>query len=197
MWMEKALHIALGKERVEEIKLNYPIGLTLPAEACVTRWRMPFAGAAQSTVNLLIYSGTPKTKFWPWMPCVRRKALLIKYDLGNVRVGRAMSFMVQPDFILRLNIVQFLEIFVCQSCLAASPHRHECAMTKLRGVGSIVRVVLWVLKLGIWVASPFKYQKTYTSTKMKKLLVQLGHRGATEVELVCSICTKAEIVKFL
>ncbi len=60
MWMEKALHIALGKERVEEIKLNYPIGLTLPAEACVTRWKMLFAGAAQSTVNLLIYSGTQK-----------------------------------------------------------------------------------------------------------------------------------------
>jgi hypothetical protein len=111
-----------------------------------------------------------------------------KIAYSNVRVGKAVSFMMKPDFILRLKIVQFLEIFVCHPCLAASAHRHECAVTKLRGVGSIVRVVLWVLKRGIWAIVPFTPRKTEMKTKTWKMLVQLGHREPTKVELGRSLC---------
>jgi hypothetical protein len=196
--VDHALHDALGPDRMEKILLHNPRGLKLPVEACVTRWGLLFAGAAELAVNLLFFAalfplalaeGTRENKILAMKAVCSEKGFLNKKQIAyaNPRVGRAVYYMMQPDFILQLKIVQFLHIFVWQPCLAASAHRNECAMTKLRGLGSIMRVVLWVLQRGIWAAVPFRTGKEVSKPPEKtwKMLLKLGHRGPTEVQFGC------------
>ncbi len=161
---DKALHDALGKERMEEIRLNTPKGLELHVEACVTRWGLLFAGAAHLAMNLpflsalfpLALAERSQENKMEAMNAVCSKGGFVdrkRIAYTNPRVEKAVHHMMQPEFILRLSIVLFLNEFVLHPCLAASAHRHECAMTKLRGLGSIVRVALWVVLHGLWVAS--------------------------------------------
>ena len=56
-------------------------------------------------------------------------------------------------------------------------------MTKLRGLGSLVHVVLWVLKRGIWAAVPAQKMKSKFTFKAWSMHLQLGHRGPLQVEL--------------
>ncbi len=60
-----------------------------------------------------------------------------KIAYENTRVGRAIFYMSQPDFILRLlvAIVIFLHVICWQPCMAVTAHRHDCSMTKVRGWG--------------------------------------------------------------
>jgi hypothetical protein len=102
-----------------------------------------------------------------------------KIQYTNPRVGRAVHSMMLPDHILRQRTVQFNHRFVWQPLLVACAHNKEGAMTKLRGLGSLVLVVLWVLKRGIWAQ-----MKSKQNFKTWKMHLQLGHRGPSQVELV-------------
>ncbi len=114
---------ALGAERLEAMKRNNPAGLRLPVEACVTRWGLLYAGAAQMCENLLLFSalfphaladGTHINKILA-MKAVYSKGGFVdqgKIQYTNPRVGRAVHYMMQPDHILRQCIVQFNHLFV-------------------------------------------------------------------------------------
>ena len=185
------LRDALGPERLEAMKRSNPAGLQLPVEACVTRWGLLYAGAAEMCANLLLFSalfplaladGTHANKILA-MQAVCSKGGFVnqgKIHYSNPRVGQAVHYMMQPDHILRQRIVQFNHRFVWQPLLAACAHNKECAMTKLRGLGSLVLVVLWVLKRGIWTAGP---GPAGSKSKTWKMHLQLGHRGPSQVQL--------------
>lgn len=180
---------AIGPERLEEMKRNNPAGLKLPVEACVTRWGLLYGGVAEHCANLLLFSalfplalaeGTHENKIVAMQAVCSVGGFVDegKIAYANPRVGRAVYYMSQPDHILRSRIVQFNNRFVWQPLLAACAHNKECAMTKLRGLGSLVLVVLWFLKRGIWAALPARKHKTW------RMHLQLGHRGPSQVELV-------------
>jgi hypothetical protein len=191
------LRDALGPERLEAMKRSNPAGLQLPVEACVTRWGLLYAGAAEMCANLLLFSalfplaladGTHANKILA-MQAVCSKGGFVnqgKIHYSNPRVGQAVHYMMQPDHILRQRIVQFNHRFVWQPLLAACAHNKECAMTKLRGLGSLVLVVLWVLQRGIWAAVSARtkaQKKSKQNCKTWKMHLQLGHRGPTQVQL--------------
>jgi hypothetical protein len=197
--VDQALCDALGQDRIEKIKLNNPRGLALPVEACETRWGLLYAGAALFYKNLLLFSalaplalaeGTRKNKIEA-MKEVCNKGFVDKKKIAyeNARVGRAIFYMSQPDFILRLAIVRFLHVICWQPCMAATAHRHDCSMTKVRGLGSVFRTVHWVLTRGIWAsfAIPVKKDGVLVSQKPWKMQYKVGHRGPAEAKLIKGI----------
>ena len=190
-----ALRDAIGPVRLEASKRSNPAGLQLPVEACVTRWGLLYAGAAQMCANLLLFSslfplaladGTQANKILAMQAVCSMGGFVdqSRIQYTNPRVGRAVHYMMQPDHILRQHIVRFINIFVWHPLLAACAHNKECAMTKLRGLGSLVLVVLWVLKRGIWTAGG----RSSLGCKPWKMHLQLGHRGPSQVKLAKISC---------
>jgi hypothetical protein len=188
---DRKLRTALGPERLEAMKRINPAGLWLPVEACVTRWGLLYAGAAEMCANLLLFSalfplaladGTHENKILAMKAVCSKDGFVDENTIHytNPRVGQAVHYMTQPDHILRQHIVQFHHRFVWQPLLAACAHNKECAMTTLRGLGSLVLVVLWVLKRGIWTAG---VGPGGGKGKTWKMHLQLGHRGPTQVQL--------------
>ena len=200
--VDQALYDALGPERMKQIKLNNPHGLTLPVEACETRWGLLYAGAAMFYVNLLLFSalaplaladGTRENKIKA-MQEVCKLGFVVKNTISyaNPRVGRAVYYMSQPDFILRLAIVRFLHVICWQPCMAATAHRNDCSMAKIRGMGSIMRTVQWVLTRGIWASAAMQKMKEgkHGSVPFRrpwKMKYKVGHRGPAEAELARGI----------
>jgi hypothetical protein len=188
---DRKLRTALGPERLEAMKRINPAGLRLPVEACVTRWGLLYAGAAEMCANLLLFSalfplaladGTHENKILAMQAVCSKDGFVDENQIHytNPRVGQAVHYMTQPDHILRQHIVQFHHRFVWQPLLAACAHNKECAMTTLRGLGSLVLVVLWVLKRGIWTAG---VGPGGGKGKTWKMHLQLGHRGPSQVQL--------------
>jgi hypothetical protein len=110
------LRDTLRAERLEAMKRNNAGGLQLPVEACITRWGLFYAGAAQLCANSLLFSalfplalaeGTHNNKILT-MKAVCSEGGIVdqsKISYSNPRIGRAVYHMTQPDHILRRRAV--------------------------------------------------------------------------------------------
>ena len=195
--VDLALKEALGEERLKQILLNNPTGLKLPVEACETRWAGLTGGASQLFGNLLFFAamfplvfaeGSRDNKIEAMKATCSKGGFVDKKLIAysNPKIGRAVFYMSQPYFILDLAILDFLQKNCWQPSLVATSHRKDCAMAQTRGLGSILRVIIWVLTRGIWVSSAIqkrKDKKIVSNQRPWNIFYKLGHRGPIGAKL--------------
>jgi hypothetical protein len=171
--------IQLGDEFLEEARQIYP--LCRQRLAADTRW-----GTVLGTVSdvsqkrrvvtpmlpIALAKGTEKNK-WEVAKEVRtswgfRERNLIQF---SPKVGRMFRLLTTPWFILQVAITRFVHTVAFQPLLAACAHRDQCASSAMRGVGSLLRVILFLLQRGFFVAAGRKKSNPKWET-----MLRMAHR---------------------
>ena len=166
---ETAIHLAvreaMGEAALKQLQKMFPHGLTVIAEAAITRWdAVHYAGAqlfpilsVLAAVLIITYAkGTEENRTVAAVSIFSTEGF--KNDRRIVfdgsRINKAFLRMISPPFILFLCFIYYFQVVVWGPLQRVTAHNRHCSWISMGGPDSIVRRQLRILREEIFVHLP-------------------------------------------
>ena len=173
-----AVREALTDAVVKDMLETFPLGLKRQEEAVETRWNMVHKTVADvawkgrflaAIMPLALAEGKEDAKIEAAKAVCSTEGFRDEKKICfSSKVGRAFKILVSPSRILYMAVIRMIYKLAWQPLLAACAHRSEFGSSAMRGLGSMARVVDFVLTRGLFVARSWHVH------------YPLGHRGFQE-----------------
>ena len=175
-----AVREALGAERLQQARDHNPNGLQQIPAGIATRWLQIQDSAGLFHNNRLLIAaimpitlaeGTDAHQIAAAHAVCSEKGF---QDVNTIRysakIGKFVFLVNSPDFILQAGIARFLNLYCWRPLFKATADCEECSSLATRGSGSIIRIVLQVLRRELLVS-------VRSRRPGWKVLYRLVHRG--------------------
>lgn len=173
---------AIPKDVVNLMRDTFPRGLLRQEEAVETRWNMVHKTVADmafkgrflaAIMPLALAEGNADAKVEAAKAVCSKEGFRDEKKIRfSAKVGKAFKILVSPHRILYMAVMRMIYKLAWQPLLAACAHRSECGSSAMRGLGSMARVVDFVLTRELFVCLQKK--------NSWHVHYPLGHRGFPE-----------------